>query len=79
MREERDLDKNEICSRLQSIANRPSSYVFEVYLASKTDPRLRRLSLSRENLHNNLKDAVIGVIKDKYLADDAIYHKVRKS
>lgn len=67
------MDKPEIVGKLKPILERPDSCGFEVFLITKTEPRLKKLNLSVVDLQVNLKRDISAVIKERYLADDAIY------
>ena len=67
------MDKAEIVSKLKPIIDRPDACGFEAFLVARSEPRLKKLSLSITDLQLNLKRDITAVIQDRYLADDAVY------
>ncbi len=67
------MDKTEINRKLRMIVENPDACGFSAYLASRREPRLKELRLSRDKLHESLKTDMIGVLRDKYLSEDAVY------
>lgn len=65
--------KTEIVSKLKPLIERPEVCGFEAFLVSRTEPRLKKLKLSIVDLQQNLKRDITAVIKERYLAEDAIY------
>ena len=67
------MEKNKIIEKLKHIIEEPKKCGFEVYLFAKTEPKLKKLNLSKNNLHTNLKKNIVNIIQEKYFAEDAIY------
>ena len=67
------MDKAEIVKKLKPIIERPDACGFEAFLVARSEPRLKKLSLSITDLQLNLKRDITAVIQDRYLADDAVY------
>lgn len=67
------MEKEEIVKKLQPIIDDLGKCGFEVYLVSRTEPKLKKLQLSKEGLHKNLKADIANVIKEQYIIDEAIY------
>lgn len=67
------MERPEIIEKLKPIIERPDSCGFEVFLVTKTEPRLKKLKLSVADLQANLKKDISSVIQERYLADDAVY------
>ena len=73
------MGKAETIERLKPFVEKPDECGFEAYLVSKSEPRLKRLNLSINDLHYSLKTDIIGVIRDTYLAEDATYSGVENA
>lgn len=67
------MERPEIVKKLKPIIEKPDACGFEVYLVTKTEPRLKKLNLSVEDLQVNLKNDISAVIRERYLDDDVIY------
>lgn len=67
------MDKTEITNKLKTIIEKSDDCGFEVYLMAKNDPRLKKLSLSKTNLRQDLKADILNVIQDVFLADEIIF------
>lgn len=67
------MEKEEIVKKLHPIIDDLGKCGFEVYLVSRTEPKLKKLQLSKEGLHKNLKADIANVIKEQYIIDEAIY------
>ena len=67
------MDKTEIVSKLKPLIERPDTCGFEAFLVTRTEPRLKKLKLSKANLQFNLKRDITAVIQERYLDEDAIY------
>ena len=67
------MNKDVIVNKLKPIVEQPKSCGFEAYLLAKTEPRLKKLNLSRNGLHEDLKMDLIDIIQDRFLSKDAIF------
>ena len=63
------MDSIEIIEKLKPVFELPDLCGFEAYLVTRAEPRLKRLSLSKDGLKRSLKEDVIAVLHDKYLVD----------
>lgn len=67
------MDRAEIIEKLKPIVEKPDSCGFEAYLVSRSEPRLKKLKLSMQELHSSLKADITRIIEERYLAEDAVY------
>ncbi len=70
------MDKTEIVSKLKPLIEKPDASGFEVFLVTRTEPRLKRLKLSIDDLQLNLKRDITSVIQERFLTEDVIYTDV---
>lgn len=67
------MNKAEIIQKLKPIVDRPDSCGFDAYLVAREEPRLKHLRLSITNLQASLKTDITSIIRERYIAEDAIY------
>lgn len=67
------MDSGTIREKLKPIIEQSDKCGFTAYLVVKEEPRLKKMMLEKDGLRVHLKDCMIGVIKNRYLADDATY------
>ena len=64
---------------ISSIISTPQQIGFEVYVITKSEPRLKRMAFyenSKNNLHHKLKDSIVKVLSKRYNSDEAEYVSV---
>lgn len=75
----RELNGNEIKDFISSITSSPKMCGFEVYVITKSEPRLKKMGFlenREDNLLLKLKDSILKLLSDKYNATDVDYVSV---
>ena len=72
-----ELTGQDIKMLISKITDKPEMYGFEVYIITKSEPRLKKMGfIEREdnNLRQKLKKSIFKILSDKYNAVDADYY-----
>lgn len=71
-----ELTGKEIKNLISRITANPKMCGFDVYVITKSDPRLKKMGFvedGKDKLLQKLKDSILRTLSDKYNADDAAY------
>ena len=72
----KELSGKEIKELISTITANPGKCGFEVYVITKSNPRLKKMGFvenRKDILLQKLKDSILRILSDKYNADDAAY------
>lgn len=70
------LTGQKIKDLISTITASPQELGFEVYIITKSEPRLKKMGFienKSDNLHQKLKDSILRILEEKYNASDAEY------